>query len=115
MRIEMSCGRCGRGGASGPGDIIEVPDDEAERYIAVGSAKRVAADNLTPAIVVEVGENQTMLDSVRIFHNQHNAAPALAGSRVPGRVTTYARRRHRGRRFASFPNHPSELRLFNGK
>lgn len=41
MKIKLNVGRVGNGIVNNPGDTIEVPDDEAARYVKSGQAEYV--------------------------------------------------------------------------
>ena len=67
MRVRLTTWRvCGHGTTQRPGQEIELPDDEAQRLIAAGSAVAVAAE--TETTTVAPAENASLCrPKLRIF------------------------------------------------
>lgn len=48
MKIKLNTSRVGEGVLNNAGDVIEVPDDEAARYVKSGQAEYVAEQRQEP-------------------------------------------------------------------
>ena len=68
MRVKLTTFRAGNRGSQRPGDVIEVPDDEAARLIADQSAVPVAA--ATERAVAGPAKNETRRNSGRSRRNR---------------------------------------------